>query len=103
MILVKFWMHVSSDEQLKRFKKREGDPLKTWKLTDEDWRNRDKHDAYTEAVEDMIARTDEPNAPWVLVEADSKRYARVKVVNTVTERIEEGMREWGMEPPKPLE
>jgi polyphosphate kinase 2 (PPK2 family) len=103
MIIVKFWLHISPDEQLKRFKKREGDPLKTWKLTDEDWRNREKLDAYTEAVEDMVARTDQPNAPWVLVEADSKRYARVKVVETVNERIEEGMREWGMEPPKPLE
>jgi len=103
MILVKFWLHISPEEQLKRFKGRENDPLKTWKLTDEDWRNRDKLDAYTEAVEDMIARTDQPNAPWALVEADSKRYARVKVVNTVNERIEEGMREWGMEPPKPLE
>jgi AMP-polyphosphate phosphotransferase len=102
MILVKFWMHISSDEQLERFKKREGDPLKTWKLTDEDWRNREKRDSYAEAVEDMLARTDQPHAPWVLVEGDSKRYARVKVVETVIERIEEGMRQWGMEPPKPL-
>jgi polyphosphate kinase 2 (PPK2 family) len=103
MILVKFWMHISPDEQLKRFKKRDGDPLKTWKLTDEDWRNRDKRDAYIEAVEDMLARTDQPNAPWELVEADSKRYARVKVVERVIDRIEEGMREWGMETPKPLD
>jgi polyphosphate kinase 2 (PPK2 family) len=103
MILVKFWLHISAEEQLKRFKGRESDPLKTWKLTDEDWRNRDKREAYIEAVEDMFARTDQPNAPWELVEADSKRYARVKVVDTVNERIEEGMREWGMEPPKPLE
>ena len=102
MILVKFWLHISSEEQLKRFKKRESDPLKTWKLTDEDWRNREKREAYVEAVEDMLARTDESHAPWQLVEADSKRYARVKVVQTVIERIEEGMRQWGMEPPKPL-
>jgi polyphosphate kinase 2 (PPK2 family) len=103
MILVKFWLHISPDEQLKRFKEREGDPLKTWKLTDEDWRNRERLDAYTEAVEDMLARTDQSIAPWELVEADSKRYARVKVVETVNERIEEGMRECGMEPPEPLE
>jgi len=102
MVLVKFWMHISSEEQLKRFKKREKDPLKAWKLTDEDWRNRDKRDFYAEAVEDMLARTDQPHAPWHLVEADSKRYARVKVVETVIERIEDGMRQWGIQPPKPL-
>jgi polyphosphate kinase 2 (PPK2 family) len=103
MILVKFWMHISSEEQLKRFRKREKDPLKTWKLTDEDWRNRNKREQYTEAVEDMLARTDQPHSPWHLVEADSKRYARVKVVETVVDRIEAGMREWGMQPPEPLD
>jgi len=102
MILVKFWMHISSQEQLKRFQKRERDPLKTWKLTDDDWRNRDKRDSYAEAVEDMLGRTDQPYAPWHLVEADSKRYARVKVVETVIARIEDGMRQWGMEPPETL-
>lgn len=102
MILVKFWLHISAEEQLKRFKKREKHPLKTWKLTDDDWRNRDKRDAYAEAVEDMLARTDQPHSPWHVVEADSKRYARVKVLETVIERIEEGMKQWGMEPPKPL-
>ena len=103
MILVKFWLHISSKEQLGRFRKRERDPLKTWKLSDEDWRNRKKRGQYTEAVEDMLARTDQPNAPWHLVEAESKRYARVKVVETVVDRIETGMREWGMQPPAPLD
>jgi len=103
MVLVKLWLEISGAEQLRRFKKRERDPLKRWKLTDEDWRNRDKREAYIEAVEDMFARTDQPNAPWELVEADSKRYARVKVVERVIERIEDGMRKSGMEPPKPLE
>jgi polyphosphate kinase 2 (PPK2 family) len=103
MILVKIWMHISSEEQLKRFKKREKDPLKTWKLTDEYWRNRDKRDVYTEAVEDMLARTDQPNAPWSLIEGDSKKYARVAVIQAVIERIEKGMREWGFEPPPPLD
>jgi AMP-polyphosphate phosphotransferase len=102
MILVKFWLHISSQEQLRRFQKREKDPLKNWKLTAEDWRNREKRDEYVEAVEDMLARTDQRHSPWHLVEADSKRYARVKVVETVIERIEDGMRRWGMEPPKPL-
>ena len=95
MILIKFWMHISDEEQLKRFKRREQNPLKSWKLTDEDWRNREKRDDYEEAVEDMLARTDQPNAPWSLVEGDSKRYARVAVIETVIARIEEGMRELG--------
>jgi AMP-polyphosphate phosphotransferase len=103
MILVKLWMHISDEEQLKRFQSREKNPLKAWKLTDEDWRNRDKRDAYVEAVEDMLARTDQPHAPWSLIEGDSKRYARLRVIETVIERIEHGMREWGMEPPPPLD
>jgi polyphosphate kinase 2 (PPK2 family) len=102
MIVVKLWMHVSDSEQLKRFKAREKDPLKRWKLTDEDWRNREKRGAYLEALEDMLSRTDQPRAPWSLIEGDSKRYARVKVIETVIERIEQGMREWGVEPPPPL-
>ena len=90
MILVKLWLHLSPEEQLKRFEAREKNPLKSWKLTDEDWRNRDKRDAYAEAVEDMIARTDQPNAPWSLIEGDSKRWARVAVLDTVIARIEDG-------------
>ena len=75
MILIKFWMHISDEEQLKRFERREKEPLKSWKLTDEDWRNREKRGEYLEAVEDMIGRTDQPHAPWELIPADSKRYA----------------------------
>jgi polyphosphate kinase 2 (PPK2 family) len=104
MVLVKFWLHISSEEQLKRFEKREKDPLKSWKLTDEDWRNREKRPAYAEAVEDMVARTSiEPHAPWHLIPADSKRYARVAVIETVISEIEEGMRRHGMEPPEPID
>jgi AMP-polyphosphate phosphotransferase len=102
MILVKLWLHLSPEEQLKRFERRRKDPLKSWKLTDEDWRNREKRDAYEDAAEDMIARTDQPSAPWTLIEGDSKRYARVKVIESVIERIEEGMRICGMEPPARL-
>jgi polyphosphate kinase 2 (PPK2 family) len=103
MILVKLWMQISPEEQLKRFERREADPLKSWKLTDEDWRNRDKREAYEESIEDMLARTDQPNAPWSLIAAESKRFARVEVIETVCGRIEDGMREWGMEPPEPLD
>ena len=102
-ILIKFWLHISADEQLKRFKRRERDPLKAWKLTEDDWFNREKRPAYAEAVEDMLGRSDQPNAPWSLIGAESKRYARVKVIETTCERIEEGMREWGVEPPPPLD
>jgi AMP-polyphosphate phosphotransferase len=103
-ILIKFWLHISSEEQLKRFKRREKDPLKSWKLTDEDWRNREKRDAYEEAVEDMIARTSvDPHARWHLIPGDSKRYARVAVIDTVIEEIESGMRRNGIDPPEPIE
>ena len=104
LVLIKFWLHVSEEEQLKRFKKREKDPLKSWKLTEEDWRNREKRDAYADAVEDMVARTSvEPHAVWHLIPGDSKRYARVAVIETVISEIESGMRRNGQEPPEPLE
>jgi AMP-polyphosphate phosphotransferase len=101
-ILIKLWMQISDDEQLKRFKRREKNPLKAWKLTDDDWRNRERRDEYEQAVEDMFDRTDvAPHARWHVIEADSKRYARVRVVNTVIDEIEEGMRRHGIEPPPP--
>jgi polyphosphate kinase 2 (PPK2 family) len=102
MILVKFWMHLSEQEQLSRFERRKADPLKGWKLTDEDWRNRGKRPAYVDAVEELLARTDTAFAPWTLVEGDSKRWARVKVLDTVISAIEEGMRARGLRvPPQP--
>jgi len=101
MILVKMWLHISADEQLRRFERREKDPLKAWKLRDEDWRNRDKRSEYAEAIEDMLARTDQPHAPWHLIEAESKRFARVRVLEAVIERIERGMQDWGIDPPAP--
>jgi polyphosphate kinase 2 (PPK2 family) len=102
MIIVKIWMHVSSREQLKRFKRRAKDPLRTWKLTDEDWRNRAKRRAYTRAIEEMLDETDREFAPWTLIEGDSKRYARVKVIETVIAAVEDGMHRHGIKPPKPL-
>ena len=99
MLLVKFWMHISDEEQLKRFKAREKDPLKRWKLTDEDWRNREKRPQYEQAVEDMLEYTDHEDGRWHLVEGDSKRHARVKVIETVNAEIERGMRERGFPVP----
>jgi polyphosphate kinase 2 (PPK2 family) len=102
MILIKFWLHISDAEQLRRFERRQRKPLKAWKLTEEDWRNREKRPQYVEAVEEMLARTDRPHAPWDLIAADSKRYARVAVLETVIERIEDGMRRSGLDLPPPL-
>ena len=101
MILVKFFLHLSDEEQLERFQSREKDPLKSWKLTEEDWRNRKKRKQYTAAVEEMLERTDTAWAPWYLVEGDQKKFARVKVVETVNAALEAGMRAHGIDPPPP--
>jgi AMP-polyphosphate phosphotransferase len=102
-ILVKFWLHISDEEQLKRFERRRDDPLKSWKLTSEDWRNREKRAEYTAAVEEMVAETDSGNAPWDLIPADSKRWARVAVLETVIRRIEERCEALGFALPDPLD
>jgi polyphosphate kinase 2 (PPK2 family) len=94
VILVKFWLQVSEDEQLERFKSREHDKLRQWKLTDEDWRNRDKWDLYAEAAEDMFERTDHELAPWNLISGEHKKWARVAVLETLNDRIEEGIALW---------
>jgi AMP-polyphosphate phosphotransferase len=99
MVLIKFFMHISDEEQVERFEKRRNDPVKAWKLSKEDWRNREKRPQYIEATEEMLEHTDVVFAPWCLVEAENKKFARVKVVETVIERIERGMRERGIEPP----
>src|SRR6202050_486100 len=88
MIMVKFCLHLSSEEQLRRFKARQREPLKAWKLTDEDWRNREKRRQYEAALEEMLDRTDHARAPWILVEAEDKRWARFKVAESVVAAIE---------------
>jgi len=98
MILVKFWMHISADEQLKRFERRQRTPLKRWKLTEEDWHNRERRGQYEEAIEDMFEHTDRNDAPWTVVPGDSKKFARVFVIEHVIDRIENGMRQQGFEP-----
>jgi polyphosphate kinase 2 (PPK2 family) len=99
MVVIKFFMHVSEEEQLRRFEERRDDPLKAWKLTPDDWENRSKRPQYLEATEEMLARTDHEAAPWHLLEADSKKYARVKVLETVIERVEHALRAHDIEPP----
>ena len=88
MILVKFWVHISKKVQLERFKKREKDPWKSWKLTGEDWRNRGKWDAYMEALEEMFTKTDTKYAPWTIIEGNWKWWARVKALKTVVNTLE---------------
>ena len=103
MILVKFWMHISDDEQLRRFERREADPLKRWKLTAEDWRNREKNRQYDEAAEDLFEKTDHVLAPWDIIAAEQKRFARVAVLDRLNVRIEEGMSRWGFDVPDPAD
>ncbi len=91
-VVAKFWLAISKDEQLRRFKEREQVAFKTFKITEEDWRNRKKWDAYSDAVCDMVGRTSSAKAPWTMVEANDKYHARVKVLKTLCERIENGLR-----------
>src|SRR4029077_11370558 len=103
MLMVKFWLHPSAAAHPKRSTAAVQDPLKTWKLTPEDWRNRGKRRQYKAAVEDMLDRTDHKDAPWVLVEAEDKRWTRVKGVESVLRAIETGLaaRNLPFPPPPP--
>ncbi len=92
-VVIKFWMHIDKDEQERRFRERQENPEKQWKITDEDWRNREKWDQYEDAVNEMLLRTSTDYAPWVVVEGNDKYYARVKVLKTVVDAIEERLKE----------
>ena len=98
MVLIKLWLHVSEDEQLRRFRARERDPLKQWKLTGEDWRNLSKRRDYEQAVEEMLDRTDHEASRWNVVAAQSKPYARVRVLEVVIDALERALRAVGQEP-----
>lgn len=87
-VVLKFWMHIDRDEQANRFKQRQDTPEKQWKITDEDWRNREKWDEYEKAVDEMVVRTSTKDAPWFIIEANSKLYARIKVMEIVVEALE---------------
>jgi polyphosphate:AMP phosphotransferase len=88
ILLLKYWVHITKDEQLERFKAREQTPHKRWKLTEEDWRNREKWDDYEWAVNDIVEHTSTHSAPWVLVEGNDKRFSRIKVISTFCDRLE---------------
>jgi len=98
IILAKFWIHISRDEQLRRFEGRRVTPYKAWKLTDEDWRNREKWDQYEQAVEDMLLRTSTLTAPWTIVEGNDKWFARVKTLRTLVELLSRELDHQPMEP-----
>ena len=91
-VVVKFWLQISADEQLRRFKEREETGFKRYKITEEDWRNRKRWDDYVAAASDMIDRTSTGLAPWTLVEANDKNYARVKVLKTICEALERALK-----------
>jgi polyphosphate:AMP phosphotransferase len=92
ILLMKFWVHITKEEQLDRFKQRELIPHKQWKLTDEDWRNREKWDDYEQAINDIIERTSTRIAPWTLIEGNDKLHARIKVIKTLCDRMEEALK-----------
>jgi polyphosphate:AMP phosphotransferase len=91
VIVAKFWLHISAEEQLRRFKEREKIEHKKHKLTDEDWRNREQWSAYEQAVDDLLVRTDKPIAPWFAVPANDKLYARIQVIKAVCGQLEEAL------------
>jgi len=98
-ILVKFWIHISREEQLRRFEERQAIGYKAWKLTDEDWRNREKWGTYEEAVEEMLVKTSTRTAPWSLVEGNNKYWARVRVLSRLVQIL---AKELAYEPDNPL-
>ncbi len=93
VVVVKYWLHITPEEQLQRFHLRENVPFKRWKLTDEDWRNRDKWNAYESAVNDMIEKTSTGAAPWTLIPANDKRHARLTVLDTLCRRLKTAIAE----------
>lgn len=91
-LILKFWLHIDKDEQERRFEDRQNTPEKQWKITEEDWRNRSKWDAYEKAVDEMLVRTSTNYAPWHIVEANSKYYARIKILETVVDSLEKRLK-----------
>ncbi|AQQ52477.1 polyphosphate kinase 2 family protein [Planococcus lenghuensis] len=102
-IMIKFWLHITPDEQLERFEDRMKDPYKRWKITEEDWRNRDKWEQYEQAAEDMLQKTDSELAPWEIIGANDKKHARLEVMRRTTSHIEEELKRRGFEILKPDE
>ena len=94
-VLIKFWLQIDQDTQIQRFREREADPLKKYKITDEDWRNREKWDIYSTATEEMIEKTSTPAVPWTLVESNDKYFARIKIMETIVAVLEDAVSRTG--------
>jgi len=99
--LVKFWLHISDEEQLRRFNERENDPLKRWKLTPDDWRNRERRPAYLKALKYMVKTTDQTHARWNLIAAEDKHYARATILETLIRRWSRDLARHGHPVPPP--
>ena len=102
-IIIKFWIHIDKEEQLNRFNARAQDPYKAWKLTDEDWRNREKFDDYVTIADEMFEKTDSENAPWVLISGNDKYYARIQILKETLAHIEKQAQRRGLEIPSVFE
>jgi polyphosphate kinase 2 (PPK2 family) len=92
IILFKFWLQIDKDEQLARFESRQGDPLKQFKITSEDWRNRERWNDYEAALNEMLVKTHTPYAPWTVIESNNKKFARIKTIELVTETLGERLK-----------
>ena len=102
-IIIKFWVHIDKEEQLNRFNARAQDTYKEWKLTDEDWRNREKFDDYVTIADEMFEKTDSENAPWVLISGNDKYYARIQILKETLAHIEKQAQRRGLEIPSLFE
>ena len=91
-VILKFWIHIDKDTQLKRFEDRQNTPSKQWKITDEDWRNREKWPAYEEAADEMLKKTSTEYAPWYVIESNDKRYARIKTLRLLVDALEKALK-----------
>ena len=87
-VVLKFWIHIDKDTQLERFNNRENTPEKQWKITEEDWRNREKWDSYEVAVDELLQKTSTKNAPWYIIESNDKQYARIKTLKIIVKALE---------------
>ena len=96
---IKFWLHISAKEQLKRFEERAANPLKQWKLTPDDWRNREQRDEYMKALKDMVALTDHPQSTWQLISAENKHYARATILETLADAWVQDLKHRGLDVP----
>ncbi len=106
-VVIKFWLHISKEEQKKRFKKLAEDPLESWHVQSEDWEHHSKYDQYVVAIEEMLERTDSEWGPWTIVEATDRRWARIKIFETIVHHLQEALQDRGLPlpegpPPKEL-